>query len=237
MSTQLSGFESLGSLISFGGLTGGSKFSRRLPVDWLSPLKRTSYVLLGLFCSEHVTVNQRYVWEEYALYDECIKISKLSDSRLWGNFEMFLLDFVGYWVPVTEDKMDLRREMRLRVEINSKSPCLRTRASKIWAKHDHPWCFIFKLLAAVLEAVLQKFQITTAAVSTLLILDLVLDDEYLFLEINRGGEWGRDRMMGGLGFSNETSIALDGLDLILFDFPFADVTKGFTAHGGLLRCF
>lgn len=48
VSTQSSGFLSSASSISLAGLKVGVKSSRRLPVLWLSPLKRTSYVELGL---------------------------------------------------------------------------------------------------------------------------------------------------------------------------------------------
>lgn len=47
-STQSSGLKSSGSSISFSGFTEGLKSSRRSPRLWLSPLNKTSYVLLGL---------------------------------------------------------------------------------------------------------------------------------------------------------------------------------------------
>ena len=60
-----------------------------------------------------------------------------------------------------------------------------------------------------MEAVLEELDITTTAVTALLVLDLVLDDKGLVGKLDRLSEGGRDGMVGSLGLGYEALVALD----------------------------
>ncbi len=111
---------------------------------------------------------------------------------------------------------------------------LRARAGQVGTKHDGPRSLVIELLAGSLEAVLEQLQVTTTAVTALLILDFVLNDERLLTEADRLGEGGGDGVVGSLGLGYETLVALNGgLDGV-FDLPLANIAECLTADGGLL---
>jgi hypothetical protein len=56
----------------------------------------------------------------------------------------------------------------------------------------------------------------------------------LFLEVNGIEERSRDSMVSSLALGHETEVVLDNRDERVLDFPFADVTEGLAADGGLL---
>lgn len=114
---------------------------------------------------------------------------------------------------------------------------LGTRASKIRAKHDYPGCCVREFLAASLEAILEELDITTTAVTTLLVLDLVLYDEGLVGEGDGLIKWGRDSVVCSLALCNKTLVTLNDGDQRVLDFPLADVAEGLTTNGSLLGCF
>jgi hypothetical protein len=114
---------------------------------------------------------------------------------------------------------------------------LGTGASKVRTKHDNPRGSIRELLSASLEAILKKFHISTSTVTTLLVLDLILHHKGLVAEGDGLGEGCRDSMVSSLALCHKTAVAVNNRDRRLLDLPFADVAEGFTADGGLLRCF
>lgn len=113
-STQLEGFESLGSSISFGGLTAGSKSSSRLPDFSLTPLNRTSKVLLpGLivYGKGSVVFEQKSIVVN-VLDNESVKVGQFLDGGLGRVFKVLLLVLAGNRILVTEDEMKLDRNIQ-----------------------------------------------------------------------------------------------------------------------------
>lgn len=108
-----------------------------------------------------------------------------------------------------------------------------TRAGQVGTKHDHPGSSVRKLLPARLEAILEQFDVTTTAVSTLLVLHLVLDHEGLFPKVNRGCKRGRNGVVCSLGLCDESLLANDERCLRVLDLPLANVGKGLAANGCL----
>jgi hypothetical protein len=86
-----------------------------------------------------------------------------------------------------------------------------------------------------LKAILKQLEVTTTAITALLVLDLVLNDERLVRNVDGLVEGGRDSVVRRHALRNETMVALDDRGGSFFDRPFANIGKGFTAHGGLLR--
>lgn len=111
---------------------------------------------------------------------------------------------------------------------------LGSRASEIGPEHDHPWGGVGELLAAGLEAVLEELDVTATAVTALLVLDFVLNNERLGLEVDGLGEGGRDGVVGSLALRYETLVAVDDRNGGVLDLPFADIAEGFAADRGLL---
>lgn len=111
---------------------------------------------------------------------------------------------------------------------------LGARAGQVRTKHDSPRSLVRELLASGLETILEELEVTTTAVATLLVLDLVLNDEGLLREVNSLGKRSRDGVVGSFGLGHETFVVLDDGVLRVLDLPLADVAEGFTANGGLL---
>lgn len=85
---------------------------------------------------------------------------------------------------------------------------------------------------------MQELDVTTTAVSALLELGLVLDDERLALGVDDSGEWGGDRVMGSLGLGNEALVANNSReDGGFLDRPLADIAPSLAAGGRLLGSF
>ena len=79
---------------------------------------------------------------------------------------------------------------------------LGSRASEVGTKHDDPRSVIGELLRARLEAILKKLEVATAAVSALLILDFVLENQRLVLEVQSSFQRGRNGVVGSLALGN-----------------------------------
>jgi hypothetical protein len=109
-----------------------------------------------------------------------------------------------------------------------------TRAGKVGTEHDNPGRLVVELLARGLEAILKELDVTATAVATLLVLDLVLNDERLSREADRRGERCGDSVMGGLGLGNKTLIALNNSRVGILDRPLADVREGLATDRSLL---
>ncbi len=150
---------------------------------------------------------------------------------------MFLFVFASLWVLMAEDKVNLNdkaEEIRQFRRKPKKKKNLCARASKIGTKHDNPWSLVGKLLAASLETVLEQLEVTTTAITALLVLDLVLNDERLVRNVNWFVEWGRDCVVRRDALRNETEVALNDGGGCFFDQPFANIREDFITNGGLL---
>ena len=97
---------------------------------------------------------------------------------------MLLLELASDGVLVAEDKVNLWRVPSTRVPsiLSNPNTCLGARARQVGAEHDCPRSLVGELLAARLEAVLEKLDVATAAVAAFLVLDLVLDNKRLVRE-------------------------------------------------------
>lgn len=84
-----------------------------------------------------------------------------------------------------------------------------TWAGQVRTKHDYPRGGVRELLPAGLEAILEQLDVTTTAISTLLVLHLILDHKGLVLEVNRGCKGGRDGVVCSLGLCDEGLLAND----------------------------
>ena len=62
-------------------------------------------------------------------------------------------------------------------------PYFGSRTCQIGAKHNDPRRGVRKLFAAGLKSILKKFEVTTTAIATLLVLDLVLNNKRFGLEV------------------------------------------------------
>lgn len=114
---------------------------------------------------------------------------------------------------------------------------LRARASEIRTEHYNPWCLVVKVFSAALEAVFQKLNISTTAITSLLVFDFVLNDQRFILEVDCLRERRRDGMVSSLILRNKTQVAFDDRRCWLFNRPFADVAEGLAANGSLLGSF
>lgn len=147
---------------------------------------------------------------------------------------MLLLVLTRDRVFVTEDEVHLEKASLEHYSHQQANSNLGSRASQIRTEHDHPWRLVVELLATRLETIFQELHVTTAAVAALLVLDLVLDDERLFREVDGLGERRRDSMVSGLALGYETLVALDDDGRGFLDLPFADITERLGANGSLL---
>lgn len=151
---------------------------------------------------------------------------------------MFLLVFTTDRVLVTEDEVKLRQPI---ISMDtSKIICslyLRAGACKIRTEHDHPWRLVVEVISAGLETILEQFHISTTTVSTLLVFDFILNDQWLFAEVNSFGEVGRDGVVSSFVLSHETLVTLDDSSRWVLDLPFTDITEGLAANRSLLGGF
>jgi hypothetical protein len=79
---------------------------------------------------------------------------------------------------------------------------LSARASEIRTEHNNPRRLVLKSLSTRLETVFKEFEITTTAVTTLLVFYFILNNQRLVLEINCLGESSGDGVVSGLVFGN-----------------------------------
>lgn len=151
---------------------------------------------------------------------------------------MFLLVFTTDRVLVTEDEVKLRQPI---ISMDtSKIICslyLRAGACKIRTEHDHPWRLVVEVISAGLETILEQFHISTTTVSTLLVFDFILNDQWLFAEVNSFGEVGRDGVVSSFVLSHETLVTLDDSSGWVLDLPFTDIAEGLAANRSLLGGF
>lgn len=151
---------------------------------------------------------------------------------------MFLLVFTTDRVLVTEDEVKLRQPI---ISMDTSkimySLYLRAGACKIRTEHDHPWRLVIEVISAGLETILEQFHISTTTVSTLLVLDFILNDQWLFAEVNSFGEVGRDGVVSSFVLSHETLVTLDDSSRWVLDLPFTDITEGLAANRSLLGGF
>jgi hypothetical protein len=82
-------------------------------------------------------------------------------------------------------------------------------ASEVRTEHDNPGSLVRKFLSTGLEAILEQFQVSTAAVATLLVFNLILNDEWLARNVNGLLEGGRNGVVRRNALCNETKVALD----------------------------
>jgi hypothetical protein len=87
-----------------------------------------------------------------------------------------------------------------------------------------------------LETILKKFDIAATAVTTLLVLDFILNNQAFVLEVDRFGKGSRDGMVGSFAFCNEALVTLNNGNGWILYFPFSDVAEGFATYGCLLGC-
>jgi len=111
---------------------------------------------------------------------------------------------------------------------------LGSRASEIRTKHDDPRSLVRELGGARLETVLEKFDVAATAVSALLVLDFVLNDQGFGFEVQGGFQGGGDGVVGSLALGDETGVAFDNWGARLLDLPFTNIAKCFSTNGGLL---
>ena len=114
---------------------------------------------------------------------------------------------------------------------------LGARASQVRTKHDSPWSLVRELLASCLETVLEELEVATTAVAALLVLELILHNEWLVAELDGLGEGRRDGVVGSLGLRYETLVADDDGFQGLLDLPLADIAPSLATNSGLLGCF
>jgi len=107
-------------------------------------------------------------------------------------------------------------------------------ACQIRTEHHDPWGCVGELLAAGLESILKKLDVSTTTIAALLVLDFVLDNQRFILEINGLLEGSRDGVMGSLALGDETLVALNEGERGLLDGPFTNIAERFTADGSLL---
>jgi hypothetical protein len=180
--------------------------------------------------------------KKYSLDDKSIEVGELSDSGLWCVLQVFLLYLAGDRVFVSEDEVYLLKRKKERRQMSGKrtklrETCLGTRTRQIRTEHDHPRSLILKLLPAVLEPIFEELEIATTAITALLVLDFVLDDERFGFEVDGGGEGCRDGVVGGFGLGDEAMVVRDDDNFGCFDGPFAHVAESFTTHERLLGGF
>ena len=117
------------------------------------------------------------------------------------------------------------------------STYLGARAGQVRPEHNCPWRLVIKLLAACLEAIFEKFDVSSAAVAAVLVLHLILDDERLVCETNSRAEWRANSVMRSLGLRDKTLIAHNSKFIGVLDRPFADIAVCFSANRRLLGRF
>lgn len=171
-----------------------------------------------------------------SLDNEGVDVGVLAKSWLGRNTKVLLFVLARDRVFMTENEVQLCHGKHV-----SELACLAARlennlvpwAGQVGTKHNHPRSRVREFLPTRLEAILEQLDVTTTAVSALLVLHFILNHEGLFLEVDRGCKRGRDGVVRSLGLCNETLLANDERRLRVLDLPFADVGKGLAAHRSL----
>lgn len=150
---------------------------------------------------------------------------------------MLLLNSAGLGALVANDEVHLYRQVSERLWMKQAYDMyLGTGAGKIGTEHDNPWCRVREFLAGSLETVFEELEVATTAVTALLVLHFVLDNQGLLLEVDGLSKGCRNSVVGGLALCNETLVALNEGARRVFDRPLTDIAEGLAADGGLLRC-
>lgn len=172
--------------------------------------------------------------------DEGIEHSALVNCWHGCWLEMLLLVLAGDGVLMAEDEVQLQMDQINNFSLRSRragNTHFGTWAGEIRTKHDHPRCVVTEFLAARLEAVFEQLEVATTAITTLLVFDLILDYQGLVGKANSLCERGRNAVVGGFGFRDETLLASEGrIRRWFLDLPLADVCECLAADGGLLSC-
>ena len=152
---------------------------------------------------------------------------------------MFLFILAGLRAFMTEDEMDLGRgnghsKKSVVPSRQEKESNLCARASEVRTEHDDPGSLVRELLSTSLEAILEQFEVSTTAVATLLVFDLILNDERLARNVDGLVEGCRYGVVRRDTLCDETKIALNDRGGSFFDRPFANVRENFTANRSLL---
>ena len=124
---------------------------------------------------------------------------------------MLLFVLARLRVFMTENEMNLgnRHSIKSGVPSRQVETNLCARASEIGTEHDNPGSLVREFFSASLEAILEQFEVSTATVATLLVFNLVLNDERLVRNVDGFVEGSRDGVMRRDTLCNETAIALE----------------------------
>jgi hypothetical protein len=152
---------------------------------------------------------------------------------------VFLFVLAGLWAFVTEDEMELGKGERHSKKSavpsrQERETNLCARTSEVRTEHDDPGSLVRKFLSTSLEAILEQFEVSTTAVATLLVFDLILNDERRVRNVDGLVEGGRYGMVRRGTLCDETMIALKDRGGSFFDRPFTNVGESFTADRSLL---
>ena len=93
---------------------------------------------------------------------------------------LFVLARLRVFMAEDEVKLDEHDNIQIRSILESdRGSNLCAWTSEVRTKHDDPGSVVREFLSASLEAVLKEFEVATATVATLLVLDLILNDKWL----------------------------------------------------------
>ena len=133
---------------------------------------------------------------------------------------MLLLKFPSDGVLVTEDEVNFSAWAR-----------------QIRTEHDSPGSLVIKLFSTLNKVLFEKFKVTTTAVTSILVLDFILNNKWFFTKYDWSGEGSRDGMVSSLGFGYETLVISNNRFLGFFYLPFSDVAECLRADWSLLSSF
>ena len=114
---------------------------------------------------------------------------------------------------------------------------LRARACQVGTEHDRPWSLVRELLSGSLEAIFKQLEVATTAIATLLVLDLILNNQRFVAEVDGLCKRRGDGVVGRLGLGDESLVALDENGLRVLYLPLADIAEGLATDRGLLGGF
>jgi hypothetical protein len=135
---------------------------------------------------------------------------------------VFLFVLAGLRAFMTEDEMELGKGKRHSKKsavphTHERETNLCAWAGKVRTEHDDPGSLVRELLSTSLEAILEQFEVSTTAVATLLVFDLILNDERLVGNVDGLVEGGRYGVVRRDTLCDETKIALNDSSGSFFD--------------------
>jgi hypothetical protein len=115
---------------------------------------------------------------------------------------------------MTEDEMELGKgkgnsKKSVVPSRQERKTNLCARAREVRTEHDDPGSLVRELLSTSLEAILEQFEVSATAVATLLVFDLILNDERLVRNIDGLFEGSRYGVVRRDALCDETEIALN----------------------------